>query len=94
MANIKVTDLELVALWNYNSKNKECLCKRSLHIPPVTQVEKKNLYRHNITFGKCNHAFHSDCINSYLKTYNTCPFDGLEFTRCDNNYKIKYNVAE
>ena len=95
MANIKVTDLELVASWNYNSKNKDCVCNRSIHLPTATQVEKKNLYRNDITFGECGHAFHTECLHSYLKIYNNmCPFDRLPFTKSDNNYKIKYNIIE
>jgi hypothetical protein len=95
MATINVTDLELVASWNYNSKNKECVCNRSIHLPTANQVEKKNIYRNDITFGECGHAFHTECINSYLKTYNNmCPLDRLPFTKSENNYKIKYNVIE
>jgi hypothetical protein len=95
MAKINITDLELVALWNYNSKNKECICNRSLHLPTLTQIENNNIYRNDITFGKCGHAFHTECINSYLKTYNNmCPYDRLPFEKSENNSKIKYNMIK
>jgi len=93
MSNIKITDLELFATWKYNSKNTNCICGRTLCLPTVSQIEKKNIYRDDITFGECGHAFHTECINSYLKTNNNmCPYDRLPFIKSEIKNKIKYNI--
>lgn len=95
MAEIQILNINLVATWDYETNNKECVCNRSLHLPTVNQIENKNIYRNDITFGECGHGFHTECINSYLKTYNNmCPHDRLPFIKCKNNYKIKYNLIE
>lgn len=94
MANIKITDLDVIASWKYNSKNSDCVCNRSLQLPMSTQINKKKIYSNNIVFGECGHAFHTECINAYLKTYNMCPLDKLKFMRIEPNYKIKYNISK
>lgn len=95
MATIDIQHIDIVSSWDYISKNKECVCNRSLHLPTVNQIENRNIYRNDITFGECGHAYHTECINSYLKTYNNmCPCDRLPWTSIKNNYKIKYSVLK
>ncbi len=91
MASINITDIEIVASWGYNSKNTNCICDTSLHLP--AHNERNNIHRDNVTFGECMHGFHTECLNPYLKNNSgACPFDKLPFIKSENNYKIKYNI--
>lgn len=95
MATIDIKKINIVASWDYTSKNKECVCNRSLHLPTVGQVEKQNIYRNDISFGECGHAYHTECINAYLKAYGgMCPCDRLNWTTVKNDYKIKYSILK
>jgi hypothetical protein len=94
-ATIKVNDINLIATWNYTSVHSECVCKRSLHLPTVNQVENKNIYRNDIVFGECGHGMHSECLDNYMKVYGKmCPIDKLPWKQQNSNYKIKYSMIK
>jgi hypothetical protein len=91
--DINIESVDLVAFWDYTAINKECLCNRSLQLPTKNEIDKNHIFRNNIVFGKCGHAFHFECLNNYLKTYgNICPHDQLNWEPIINDYKIKYTV--
>jgi hypothetical protein len=95
MATINIKNLNIVASWDYTSTNKDCVCKRSLHLPTISQIEKKNLYRNDIVFGECGHGMHSECISNYIKENGCiCPIDNIPWNQTNNNYKIKYSMIK
>lgn len=93
MASIEINKINIVATWDYNTNNKDCVCGKSLHFPSTVQIDKHNIDRNNIAFGDCGHAFHKECINAYLKTNNnTCPLDQKYWMSCKSESNIKYSV--
>lgn len=80
MATINIKNVDIVATWDYTSKNKDCICNKSLHIPTENEMNNKLINRDNIIFGECGHAFHRECINEYINKNNICPNDRLDFT--------------
>ena len=89
-AQIKINSIDLVGTWNYTSSNKECLCGCSLQQPTKLQVEKKNMYRNNVIFGECGHAFHDTCIKN--NTTKKCPQCEFIWAPVNTNNNLKYSV--
>lgn len=78
---IKITNMNLVATWEFNADSRQCtICKKLLIAPsPVelTSKAKQVVVDGKIVVGKCKHMFHKECMDSYLKSGSvSCPTDG------------------
>ncbi len=75
----KIISMNINNTWNYknaHNSNHQCgLCRKHLQAPTENQL--KNIYvSEKISVGKCEHMFHTDCINNYLSKKNiSCPID-------------------
>lgn len=86
--NVKLTltNMRVVAKWDYTAENRECyLCHKDLMLP----VREPNTVKINgdVYIGKCQHGFHSVCINSWIAKGNvSCP-------HCQNVWKATNTVG-
>jgi len=79
---ITVTGLNPVAIWSHKVPNSNCgICNQKL-VEICIKCSNKKLEREHyenfielcrISKGKCGHAFHMHCIDSWVKNCNSCP---------------------
>lgn len=93
-------DLQIENYEKHLNKQKllsECaICKRSiLEASYETITNNRNIALENeVTIGKCGHMYHSECINSWLKTNYICPIDKVgwqPFRIADTTTKLTLN---
>ncbi|ELP92173.1 RING-box protein 1B, putative [Entamoeba invadens IP1] len=63
-----------VGLWSYKIEAVTCsICTLKLSEPCLTCQSTHTAC--SVSTGACNHAFHSHCIEHWLKTKPVCPID-------------------
>ncbi|EQB60867.1 ring-box protein 1 [Vairimorpha apis BRL 01] len=74
---IKIKKVNLVGMWSPDMQVETCAICRN-HIGD-TCVECQNGLKRgevcSVSWGTCNHAFHSHCITRWLMSKNVCPLD-------------------
>ncbi|AYV78788.1 MAG: RING-H2 zinc finger [Edafosvirus sp.] len=92
---LTIKQLDIMAHWDFKAtditENKCTLCRRELMAPTREDMDKGRL-RCEISLGKCAHAFHTDCIQSYIKKNASCPIDRTPWNLdrvLDSNYTWK-----
>ena len=78
-SNYKVLKLNAVAVWNFEISIDTCsICKLGLTEnciicqSNITDGEQKKCQK---VVGRCNHCYHSHCIDEWSKKHKTCPID-------------------
>ena len=73
----KLLQWNTVAMWAYGGIGETCaICKNPINEACITcQGDQENNENKKCpkTIGICNHAFHSHCIDSWIKKQNNCP---------------------
>ena len=73
----------MVALWNYDTENKDCfVCHKDLMIP--VQVKDSTQMSSDVMIGPCKHGFHTVCIQDLIQTNKKCPQCSIEWLSCSN----------
>ena len=68
MPTIEIKEVNLYNEWTWNIHNTECpICRNNIDEPAIGSNTI------NICVGKCNHAYHSECISMWIKRKRTCP---------------------
>lgn len=79
----KVLKVNAVGLWVYDSVSEICgICRSALSegcIECQANQESINVIQCQKVVGKCNHSFHSHCIQEWAKKQNNCPLDFSEW---------------
>lgn len=85
-----IKKINLFSSWVHNlKKNTECtICRCHLNVPSLYNQEKG--IDSLVVSGICNHSFHEECINPWVKTNNYCPicFQKWEFVKQDKQDEI------
>jgi hypothetical protein len=69
----EILDIKLLSTFCHNlESNKDCtICRANLNNNSLFAQEKG--IESYIVFGICKHAFHYECIESWIKTTKKCP---------------------
>jgi RING-box protein 1 len=74
-----------VTKWSWELNIDTCaICRNSLEEPSIEyDTNKEDNSSFTVAFGECNHAFHQDCIQRWLKTRSVCPMcnHGWEYSK-------------
>ena len=77
-----INKVHVRGFWDWTINNSNCAICRNLiyESSPDTKCCQK-IYA---VVGKCNHAFHYDCISNWTKTRNVCPLCNQKWEAKDN----------
>lgn len=87
--NIEIKNWSAYVMWSWDIKIENCaICRNGIGEPCIECVANPDTSC-NISWGACNHAYHTHCINRWLKTRNVCPMDNQtwELTRISDASK-------
>lgn len=80
--------IDLVATWKYGINQDDCkICGKNLMMPVYESVKERGTLSADVTIGRCEHGFHTNCINNWLDEGNlSCP-------HCETMWKGSKNVG-
>jgi len=64
MPIIEIKEINLYNEWSWNIHNDSC---------PICKINIEDSTTNNICIGKCNHAYHKECISQWIVRRRTCP---------------------
>lgn len=75
--HVQLKSLSPVATWSWVLEAEQCsICRNSLmSVCMKCQAAVMSGQSCSVVWGKCNHAFHSHCIQDWITTRPVCPID-------------------
>ncbi|OIR59026.1 MAG: RING-box protein 1 [Amphiamblys sp. WSBS2006] len=65
-----------VALWEWDIPVENCaICRNHIMESCIDCQTYEGSVECAVSWGECNHAFHTHCISKWLGTRNVCPLD-------------------
>lgn len=61
------------ALWKWDLDADTCSICRNIVMMPCIDCTSKSSINCSISWGACTHAFHTHCLDRWLKVRNACP---------------------
>jgi hypothetical protein len=78
-------------LWDLNATNVNCICEKRVTCPTETELEKRMSYL-NYTMSRCGCAYHSACINQYVKSLGQNDANMINCPICHTKYEPLPNL--
>jgi RING-box protein 1 len=80
---ITVKHVNPIGYWSWDIHTDTCaICRNSLQSPSIEYQSNPNSCDKSglsICLGVCNHVYHLDCIQRWIKTRNVCPLCNAEW---------------
>jgi len=69
---VEIKKINIVGYWNWDIHNDTCpICRNNIY--ECIDCENKTNETIDSVIGVCGHAYHFDCISTWLKTRQVCP---------------------
>ena len=97
MSKFKINKINLLSSWCYNLKNNiDCtVCRVNLNMNSIYADEKG--IDSLVVSGMCGHCFHNECIENWIKSYNSSGINNKHCPICSEkwvpNNKLKFNSS-
>jgi RING-box protein 1 len=76
---IEIKEWSAVAFWSWNTVQDRCaICRSSIYDASI-ENQATGSTEINVAWGTCNHCFHVECVQRWLKNNTTCPLCGNEW---------------
>lgn len=85
-SRFEISNLKIMTSWRHNLPlNNDCtICRCSLNENSI-DYQNKGITSF-IVVGNCDHAFHKECLDSWIKNNMRCPICGVSWTFKNNNF--------
>jgi RING-box protein 1 len=97
LANISDVRFKCIATWTFDVCSENCaICRNSVTEPSIEYQANPTTINQSgcsLAYGVCNHAYHLDCIQRWLKQRSTCPLCNVEWNY-QNIIRIQKNVED
>ena len=77
--DIEIKKLNIVGVWGWDIKIDNCAICRNNIIDSCIECQANDTNDCTISWGVCNHVYHTHCISRWIKTKNICPMCSLEW---------------
>ena len=71
--DLEIVDIQPVYVWFWDTDCEYCPICRGIMTEKCVNCQEKCHSTCAITWGRCKHAFHKCCMETWLDKYNRCP---------------------
>jgi hypothetical protein len=91
--SLRFRNARFVHMWDLNATNENCLCEKKVTAPTEKDLECRKVYS-NYIVSRCGCAYHSACIDEYVKQTGNGNVDMVNCPLCQTKYEPLPNQTQ